>query len=533
MPIDRPLWRNQAIVAEGEGIAMATINKDVKFTLDGKHKVVVGDGEFTWNNHFLGRIDPWSDGGNFTATVTLKGSDWTVAAIDAYSDHGGIKLLMKDADSDTGRHIKYLETDDAGSVITLKSTFIKDLEGNDGADKVTLGNQGAGIVHLAGGNDTVIGTSGGCDFVGLGDGNNVYKSGNMWAGTVLAFDGNDSFSMSGNGMAENLNAGGGDNTVAIAGNAWVGTLKTGDGDDNVTVSTSNSIDGIQLGNGDNTLVGKGSGWIASVVAYDGADTVDLRQSTAEFAGTFLLGKGDNTVMTGGVFVSSIVTNDGDDKITVGTGGAGQIVSWGGDNEITSSGWVGSITLRGGNDDVHLLAGGSALSVVLGNGEDTLDVSEVTDTDTLQEVCMFNGGNGNDQISFAAFTVSVDISLGEPSVVDTGHGKFIAIGFENVIGGSAADRLEIHYDGGVMTGGGGADTFVVAGDDGEITVSDFSIASVDKVDLSGLSGVTDFNDLKANHMTQSGNDVEILYSGGNGVLLENVSKDDLTSAQFDL
>jgi Ca2+-binding RTX toxin-like protein len=170
--------------------------------------------------------------------------------------------------------------------------------------------------------------------------------------------------------------------------------------------------------------------------------------------------------------------------------------------------------------------------MLRNGGDSLSVCEVTNPDAITQTCMFNGGNDVDTISFAQFTHSVNIDLGNSNAVDTGHGKFIVVNFENLIGGSGDDRLEAQGDGGRLTGGSGADTFVFANGDGDITVTDFSIGGGDKIDLSGLTGVTDFADLSAHHMSQNGANTEITSGNGDVLVLENVTKGDLSSAQFE-
>jgi len=68
------------------------------------------------------------------------------------------------------------------------------------------------------------------------------------------------------------------------------------------------------------------------------------------------------------------------------------------------------------------------------------------------------------------------------------------------GGAGNDRL---------TGGGGSDNFIFRDGDGENRIVDFNaLNDNEKIDLSGVTTITSFADLAANHMTQQGADVVI-------------------------
>jgi Ca2+-binding RTX toxin-like protein len=209
----------------------------------------------------------------------------------------------------------------------------------------------------------------------------------------------------------------------------------------------------------------------------------------------------------------------------------------GNNTVTTStGWLGSLLLGDGQDTVSLGSGGCA-QVTMYGGADTLAVSQLGNA---EDICMFNGGKGIDSISFANFTVAVNISLASSNAVDTGMGIFIIYNFENLTGGSGNDTLTGNtlanrLDGGggdnSLTGGGGADVFVYASSHDTDTITDFSKAQGDKIDLSGLN-IRSFTELSTGHMAQNGSDTEISDGSGDILILKGVTMDDLTAAQFD-
>jgi hypothetical protein len=537
------------------------IHGNVKFTLDGKTKFTVGDTKYVWSDHWIDMVNIWSDDKGskpYTSTVTLKGGDWGMWIMDFAGSHN-MQVVLKDADAADGRHIQDLHLGNVGNTVILKSTEIGTLDGGDGIDKFTLGSGridtvytrdgddvvkcgagSVGSVYTSGGDDTVTTGNGDVNQITLGDGNNtVNVTGTGFTGQIIAFDGNDIANISGKSV-DSLNFGSGNNTFNISGAAHVSSLTAYDGDDHVNLSTSGSVDSINIGDGDNTLTATGSGWIGTVLSYEGDDIVNLEGSTAQYAGSLYLGNGNNTVVTGNVFVEAMTTGGGNDTMTIGSGGAGQIVSWGGDNTLTSSGWIASIVFRGGNDTVNLLDGGTALSIVLGDGDDKLSVSEVTDPDLVDQPCAFNGGKGNDTVDFRQFTHDISIFLPVSSTSFSGHGVFKLIGFENAIGGGGNDTIQGDLAGNILeggkgndslSGGQGADTFVFASGDGDDTITDFTASESDMIDLSAMTQITDFADLSTNHMQKSGSDVVIDNGAGDTITITGVALSDLTAERF--
>lgn len=97
------------------------------------------------------------------------------------------------------------------------------------------------------------------------------------------------------------------------------------------------------------------------------------------------------------------------------------------------------------------------------------------------------------------------------------------GNDTLLGAGGTDRLEGGAGNDVLIGGSGADTFVFSSGGGQDEVRDF--AAEDVIDLRGLAGFSNFDDLVANHMQDVGNDVRIT-SGGDVLLIKGLHIADL-------
>ncbi|MDB5525646.1 MAG: hypothetical protein JWM58_3409 [Rhizobium sp.] len=116
------------------------------------------------------------------------------------------------------------------------------------------------------------------------------------------------------------------------------------------------------------------------------------------------------------------------------------------------------------------------------------------------------------------------------------------GDDKIYGGAGNDRLfgdagADLLDGGIgndrLAGGAGEDLFVFRTGTGRDTIVDFDAQGNghDVIDLSRLAGIADFADLKANHMTEEGENV-VIQSGGNRITLAHVSMQEINSQNFD-
>lgn len=88
------------------------------------------------------------------------------------------------------------------------------------------------------------------------------------------------------------------------------------------------------------------------------------------------------------------------------------------------------------------------------------------------------------------------------------------GADTIIGGSGSDFLR---------GGAGADTFKFSDFFGADQIFDFEPERHgDLIDLSDVSQISDFEDLKANHVVQAGKDTRIEVDAENTIVLKNIS-----------
>lgn len=161
----------------------------------------------------------------------------------------------------------------------------------------------------------------------------------------------------------------------------------------------------------------------------------------------------------------------------------------------------------------------------GDGQDTLDAGKGRDRvfgDDGDDVLM--GRNGDDHLRGGQGDDSLygdqdaDLLLG-------GKGRDL------LDGGDGGDTLDGGYSHDTLTGGSGADVFIFDTDHGHDLITDFD-ASVagEKIDVSGISTITSFNDLMNNHA----NDVDggvLIDTGESSVLLAGISKANLSSDDF--
>ncbi|MEL7100527.1 MAG: calcium-binding protein [Pseudomonadota bacterium] len=237
--------------------------------------------------------------------------------------------------------------------------------------------------------------------------------------------------------------------------------------------------------GDNTAeVINGTGLGDSIISGAGADTVNG------------LG-GDDTIRAGG---------SGDDV----RGGAGNDSLEGGAGNDLLNGAAGNDTLLGGDDRDTLLGGAGDDFLNGGNG-----------------VGDMNGGAGDDLIIGGN---DRDVIRGADGDDDMRGGG----GFDRLIGGNGNDTIDGGSGDDILRGNAGADFFVFFGNFGTDRIDDFNVNRAgEQIGLdNATTGITDFADLVANHLSQQGSDALIDDLDGNTVLLRNVDINDLTADHFE-
>lgn len=120
------------------------------------------------------------------------------------------------------------------------------------------------------------------------------------------------------------------------------------------------------------------------------------------------------------------------------------------------GQPGQLLVNGTNGPDHIVIGPTNLVVFAGGGDDTIKLSPTGGF----SFHFLDGGSGNDTLDLSALAGPVNVAL------DTGLGSGAAppgmllfSSIENVIGSNAADHIAASSAVNILTGGGGADTFV--------------------------------------------------------------------------
>ncbi|KIN61510.1 PaxA [Sulfitobacter noctilucae] len=218
--------------------------------------------------------------------------------------------------------------------------------------------------------------------------------------------------------------------------------------------------------------------------------------------------------TGGLVDTDLMGTNTHDTVTGGSGDDA-IRGFGGDDLLSSghghdriNGGLGDDTVFGGNgnDLMHGLQGQDVLHgedgqdrIIGGRGDDIIDGGNAADR-------LF-GGTQNDRILGGS---------GNDTILGQG-------GFDTIDGGSGND---------VMRGGFNADLFIFAGDFGRDRIVDFDAGNRhERIDLSGVATIIDFNDLTENHLSAEGRHVLIDAGDGNSIRLDAVGISDLTEDNF--
>jgi Ca2+-binding RTX toxin-like protein len=311
----------------------------------------------------------------------------------------------------------------------------------DAGDDTIFGNIGGDQLNGGLGNDQIFGRAG-IDYIQGGDGNDILHGGDdqdVMAGdfgndTVYGDAGNDQISdVDG---TNTLDGGTGDDSVT--GGNGSDTILGGDGNDNLYGEAGN--DKIYGGAGDDIIHTKWTSSSAGSDYADGGTGVD----TVDYSNLLYVVTKNGVASYGGVTVNLGLTT----AQKIGGGGTDTILNFenvngaAGDNNLTGSAGDNVINGNAGVDKLNGMGGNDTLSG--GYSADTL-----------------NGGDGNDILSGGAGFVS----------------------YNKVLSGS----------GDVLTGGNGADTFVM----------DLQTNRVRMVINAGTDTITDFKSSEGDHINARG------------------------------
>ena len=330
--------------------------------------------------------------------------------------------------------------------------------------------------------------------------------------------GNDN--LKGNDVANVLSAGAGNDTVY--GYGGDDRLYGGDGNDFLLGNDGN--DKLYGQNGDDKLAG-----------YAGDDYIRGQDGNDKLYGgdgnDFLLGDGGNDKLYGqngddklaGYAGNDYIRGqDGNDKLYGGDGDdfllgdAGNDKLYGQNGNDKLAGYAGDDYIRG-QDGVDLLYGGDGNDFLLGdggndklygqNGNDKLAGYAGNDYMRGQDgQDLIYGGDGNDRL------------LG-----DAGNDKLYGQDGDDIINGGAGNDY--------LRGQAGADSFVFADNFGVDRIKDFSTSEGDKIDLSGVQSITDWNELVSNHLSNVDGHAVITDGANTITLMGTIVVADLHESDF--
>jgi Ca2+-binding RTX toxin-like protein len=399
------------------------------------------------------------------------------------------------------------------------------LTGNSLNNKLT-GGSGADSLSASTGNDTIDGGAGADTMVG-GDGNDSYYVDDTNDVTTetnadRATGGVDTVYSSALAYTLGANI---ENGV-ITGFWGVPSLLTGNGLNNNLVGSTNENDTLDGGVGNDTLDGGGNGFEDTLIGGDGNDTFythSIYDTVVESAG----GGTDTVIDTVGHFSLSF---RGDNVENLKTTYTGTAYLFGNDlnNAITGftgndslSGWIGNDTLNGG-------AGSDTMTG--GTGNDTYYVDDANDT------VIENTSEGTDTVitSLGGYTLAANVENLKTTI--SSGANLVGNELNNAItGGAGNDTINGGGGNDKLTGGLGADTFHFDGTGGRDTITDFSAAQGDRIQVAininglNLSGGADL----IARATDAADGAVINLGGSNTVKLVGVFVHDLHASDFDV
>ena len=433
-----------------------------------------------------------------------------------------------------------------------------------GGTDVLTGGSGNDILDGGTGNDNMIGGAGNDTYVVDAAGDQVTEAANEGTDTVLAsiasytltanvenltYTGAGNFTGTGNGLANVITGGVGNDRLNDGGGTGIDTLIGGAGNDTYVVSVAGDVITEKAGGGTDTVetalgsytLGVGSNLenlthtgatpftgtgneLANVIkGGSGADTLD--------GGVNAKGAGADTLEGGAGNDTYLVRNVGDVVTEAGAGGTDTVQSFLDTYTLTAN--VENLTYAGtgnfagtGNNLSNIITGGNGNDTLDGGtgGNDTLIGGAGDDTYLVRnagDVVTEKAGEGIDTVKTALRNYTLGANL--ENLTYTGAADFTGTGnvLANVItGGVGNDTLS---DGGIggadtLIGGAGNDTYNVA-NTGDV-ITELAGGGKDTVRSTALSytlgaNVEDLTSVGAGNFTLTGNTGANVITGGAG------------------
>ncbi|ESQ90087.1 hypothetical protein ABAC460_09980 [Asticcacaulis sp. AC460] len=395
------------------------------------------------------------------------------------------------------------------------------LAGGAGDDTYIVNSTGVVITEISGNGTDLVRASVSFSLAGqvienltLTGGGNVNATGNT-LGNVLTGNGGNNV-LDGGAGNDTLIGGLGDDTYYVGATGDVVTELTGEGTDTIFASVTYSLAGKQVENitltGAAAINATGNG-LANVLIGNGAvNTLDGGTGHDRLDG----GAGADSLI-GGTGNDTYIVDDAGDTITEGAGGGGDLVessvTWTLAANVENLNLTGSGAINGtGNDLNNVLTGNGGVNVLSGGlGNDTYYVQNATDN------VVEAGGAGTDVI-YSIVTYNLNARYAE-TIILTGSANINATGnslANTLTGNDGVNTLNGKGGADILTGGLGADIFLFDAASGLDTVTDFSAAQNDSINVHAYTnGVAN-----AGLVTQSGLNVLISLSSGNVITVSS-------------
>lgn len=299
--------------------------------------------------------------------------------------------------------------------------------------------------------------------------------------------------------------------ITAEGGIWAPSYMNG-GASEVTVVNSGTITGGKIAV---ELVSVGTHTIRNTGTVDGdvlmGDQADVLRNAddGEFInGEIMMGAGKDRLVNLADILEQISFGEGDDTF------------------VNRGSVTDTVDLGAGNDTADL-SGGTVSGLVVGmNGDDTFIVDKQTNA------VFEGGGEGTDTIrTSVSYSLIVGangeienlVAIGQKNIALTGNG------FDNrITGNSGNNRIDGGDGDDILRGGTGVDTFVFRTGSDHDKVMDFQ-NGVDRIDVSGWSGIDNFNDIKA-ILSVDGDDL-VISTVADELVLHDMKKADLNAADF--
>ncbi|ESQ90368.1 hypothetical protein ABAC460_09440 [Asticcacaulis sp. AC460] len=519
------------VIVEAGGEGSDTVESSITHTLGAtlENLTLTGSGNISGTGNALNNILT-ANLGNSTLAGGLGDDTYYVDnAGDSVVELGGEgndTIYSSDNRGLFGTYVETLILTGAANIVATGNSFANRLVGNSGTNTLT---------GLAGDDTYVVQNAGDTTVEAAGEGTDLVESAITWTlaanvenllltgGAAVNGTGNSGNNVLTGNEANNVLSGlGGNDTYYIQNSGDTVVEANGDGTDTIVSTVTYSLAGRYVefltlvgaanidatGNGNaNTLTGNGGNNV--LTGLGGHDALD--------------GTGGVDTLIGGTGNDSYVVDDAGDVVTEAVGEGIDLVATAltytlGAN-VENLSLTGTSAINGtGNALNNVLSGNSGVNVLTGGlGNDTYYVQSAGDN------VVEANGEGTDLIySTASYSLSGRYA---EAIVLTGSANVNATGnsLANSLTGNDGNNT-INGKGGtdILAGGLGSDLFLFETSSGTDTVTDFSAAQNDTININAYTGGV----ANAGLVTQSGANVLITLGGGNVITVNSATTADV-------